>query len=124
MRGYSWKYLIDWGLYTFICIVVAWAIVIILSLAYARIKAFKEKDGIAFKLLNGLFIIFRENIIIVLHLLTINDVSLYGLASFKLLPTVVTTIDPILLTFSVIMLGYYVIYLIRLFVVGIKFVGS
>jgi hypothetical protein len=83
-----------------------------------------NKENIGYKILNGVSIIFKENIIIVLHFLTITDVSLYGLASFKLMPNMVTSIDPLLLTFSVIMLAYYVLYLLRLFVAAIRFVGS
>jgi hypothetical protein len=124
MRGYSWKYLVDWGLYTFICVVVAWFTVLLLALISWKVKSCVNKENIGYKILNGVSIIFKENIIIVLHFLTITDVSLYGLASFKLMPNMVTSIDPLLLTFSVIMLAYYVLYLLRLFVAAIRFVGS
>jgi hypothetical protein len=124
MRGYSWKYLVDWGLYTFICVVVAWLIVLLLTLISWKVKACVNKESIAYRILNGVFIIFKENIIIVLHILTINDVSLYGLASFKLLPQMAPSIDPLLMTFSIIMFAYYILYLLRLFIAAIRFVGS
>lgn len=124
MRGYSWKYLVDWGLYTFICVVVAWFIVLLLTLVSWKVKSCANKEYIGYRILSGVCTIFKENIIIVLHFLTINDVSLYGLASFKLLPKMVTSIDPLLLAFSVIMFAYYVLYLLRLFIAAIRFVGS
>jgi hypothetical protein len=124
MRGYSWRYLIDWGLYTFIGIVVAWIIVLLLALIYSRVKLCVDKENIGFKILNGVLIIFKENIIIIIHMLTINEVSFYGLASFKLMSDVNSTLDPLLLTFSIIMFAYYILYLLRLFIAGIRFVGS
>lgn len=124
MRGYSWKYLVDWGLYTFICVLMAWLIVLILKLISWKVKSCVNKENIGYRILNGVSTIFKENIIIVLHFLTISDVSFYGLASFKLMPTIVTSIDPFLLTFSIIMFAYYVLYLLRLFIASIRFVGS
>jgi hypothetical protein len=124
MRGFSWKYLVDWGLYTFLCIIVAWIIVLILSLVFSRVRACKDKESLVYRIFNGILIMFRENIIIVIHLLTINDVSFYGLASFKLLPKINKPIDPFLFTFSIIMFSYYVLYLLRLFIAAIRYVGD
>ena len=124
MRGYSWKYLIDWGLYTFICVVVAWTIIAILLPIVAKLRKCVDKHSLVYKIVNGVLIIFRENIVIVIHILTINDVGFYGMASFKLLPAVTTNLDVAKLLFSVIMFAYYILYLLRLFVVGVRFVGS
>ena len=124
MRGFSWRYLVDWGFYTFLCIIVAWINVLIVSLVLRRVKACKDKGSLPYRILNGVLIMFKENIIIVIHLLTINDVSFYGLASFKLLPKINKPIDPFLLTFSIIMFAYYIFYLLRLFIATIRYVGS
>lgn len=124
MRGYSWKYLIDWGLYTFICVTVAWTMVAILILTVAKIKKYVDKNSLVLKIVNGVLTIFRENIIIVIHILTINDVGFYGMASFKLLPAVTNNIDIAKLLFSAIMFSYYILYLLRLFIAAVRFVGS
>lgn len=59
MRGYSWKYLIDWGLYTFIMITIMWFIIIVMICLLKKIKKYYSEDSNAFKIAKVALMIFR-----------------------------------------------------------------
>ena len=59
MRGYSWKYLIDWGLYTFIMITIMWFIIIVMIYLLKKIKKHYSEDSNAFKIAKVALMIFR-----------------------------------------------------------------
>lgn len=75
-------------------------------------------------IIKSALIIFRENIMVVIHLLTINDVVFYGFASFKIQAYYLSTIDPIKMAFSVLMMAYYLLYLLRLVIAACRYTGS
>ena len=68
--------------------------------------------------------VFRENLVVILHILTINDVVFYGAASFKIFFSWKYEINMMKLVLSGMMMAYYVGYLLRLFVACYRFKGE
>jgi len=92
--------------------------ILVLKCVVAKLK---KKQGNIHTFSMKLYEFVNESALILVLILTFNEVSLYGLASFKIAFTKYSqTLKPLHLTFSILFFSYYIFYLLRILVTAIR----
>jgi hypothetical protein len=86
MRGQPWEYLWQWALPTLAILVTVWLLGQLLGCLHNQIKHKTSKRSQTCRRVLGMTVGFlKESALILIHLLTINEVALYASASFKII---------------------------------------
>lgn len=120
MRGATWEYLSDWAVVTLAAISCVWLLACLVGCAESRAK----KGSACSSALTSLLLFLRESALIIIHLLTVNEMTLYAFASFKIILTTDVNINYGKLLLSISLAAYYLLYLVRLIVAAFRFKGK
>lgn len=117
MRGEPWQYLCEWALVTVIIIAAVW----VLGWLSGCLAETCKKKVRWFNALSSLRFVFLEALPILIHLLTLNEMALYGFASFKIVASGSVDINYFKLIISILVMLYYILYPVRLIVLAVRF---
>jgi hypothetical protein len=125
MRGEQWQYVWLWALPTLIVIVAVWLLGRLLGFIADRLKHDTSQKAQASTKVLGLIVGFlRDSALILIHVLTINEVALYASASFKIILFGGVNIEWAHFSLSIAVAVYYISYLGRLMVACVRYEGK
>ena len=118
MRGSAFEYSIDWLKIVVIITGCLWALVIVLKCVVAQ---FKSTTTNRYIITTKILYFLNQSALILLLCFTINEVTLYSLASLKItFKKYSDTIDYGKLVLSILFFVYNILYLFKLFYVSLK----
>jgi hypothetical protein len=95
-----------------------WVMILVLKCVLAKLK---KKQGNKYTVALKLHDFVNESALVLLLILTFNEIALYGLASFKIAFTKYSqTLQLFPLTLSILLFAYYIFYLLRILVTVIR----
>lgn len=118
MRGSQFEYLIEFAKIVAIITLAMWLMIVVLKCVLVKLK---KKQGNKYAVALKLHDFVNESALVLLLILTFNEVALYGLGSFKIAFTKYSqTLQPFPLTLSILLFAYYILYLLRILVTAIR----